>query len=96
MMTTELERAQASLLKQRMKVAEIKRKSARAERRTRDTALYTVGGCFAALLEDPKTSNVARQIWDRYLASSAPTLLNDRRRDALSSVLGLDLPSATR
>lgn len=62
----------------------------RAKRKERDTALFTVGATFAALLRDPATQDVAEGIWDQHLAHQAPKMMTDSRRFALKSQFGLE------
>lgn len=65
-------------------------KVAKAQRKERDTALFTVGGTFAALLENEGTKAQALQLWYKYLAHQAPKMMTDRRKQALKSQFGLE------
>lgn len=88
-MITELEKAEAKLFKQRQKVAALKRARLRADSKTRNTALFAMGACFEAALAEPKTRNLALEIWKSLLSRSAPEVLNNTRRDAIAVVFGL-------
>ncbi|PRY23164.1 hypothetical protein CLV78_105218 [Aliiruegeria haliotis] len=85
---TELEKAEERFLKAKLKLAEVKRRAGDAERKRRDTALFTIGACFAALLRD--RPDFARKFWSEYLCHLAPELMNDTRRRALREVFDLE------
>lgn len=85
-----LEQKNARLEKLKKQVKSEKSKVAKQRRKQRDTALFTVGATFAALLRDPVTEAAARALWDQHLAHQAPQLMTDYRRRALRGQFGLE------
>lgn len=84
-----LERKKARLEKLRAEIREEDAKIAAAKRKERKTALCTIGGCFAAILENDETRDKAFQLWDRFLSEHAPTNDTDGRYIALQEQFGL-------
>lgn len=84
-----LEKKKAQLEKLRAKIREEEGKIAAEQRKERKTALCTIGGCFAAILENDETRDKALQLWDRFLAQHAPTNDTDGRYIALQAQFGL-------
>ena len=85
-----LEAKKEKLAKLQAQIKQEESKERKAARKERDTALFTIGGTFAALLEDEGTREAALGLWDRYLSSQAPSLMTDRRKAALKGVFGLE------
>lgn len=90
-----IEAAKLKVEKAKNQLAEARKAAAKENRRTRDTAIYTLGGCFEALLLDPDTKETALKIWDHYYSKVAPSLYSDRRKQALEDVFDLELPKPT-
>tara|TARA_R110002020_G_scaffold78771_2_gene197942 strand:- start:262 stop:657 length:396 start_codon:yes stop_codon:yes gene_type:complete len=84
-----LEKKKARLEKLRAEIRDQDAKIAAAKRKERKTALCTIGGCFAAILENDETRDKALQLWDRFLAEHAPTNETDGRYIALQEQFGL-------
>ena len=87
---TKLEILEERRHKATLAVRQERSKDAKRKRRERDTAIFTIGGTFVALLENPNTREMALKIWDGYLAKQSPGLFTDNRRSALKSQFGLD------
>lgn len=85
-----LEQKKERLEKLKKEVKLEKSKVAKQRRKQRDTALFTIGATFAALLRDPATEAAAMQLWDKYLSHQAPQLMTDYRCKALMSQFGLE------
>ncbi|WP_417764938.1 hypothetical protein [Shewanella chilikensis] len=85
-----LEQKKERLEKLKKEVKLEKSKVAKQRRKQRDTALFTIGATFAALLRDPATEGAAMQLWDQYLSHQAPQLMTDYRRRALLGHFGLE------
>ncbi len=85
-----LQKKKERLAKLKEQIKSEESKAAKAERKERDTALFTMGGTFAALLQDDATRETALRLWDEHLAHQAPRLMTDRRKAALKAQFGLE------
>jgi hypothetical protein len=86
----QIEAKKEKLAKLQAQIRSEESKERKAARKQRDTALFTLGGTFAALLEESSTRDEALRLWERYLAHQAPALMTDRRRAALKNVFSLE------
>lgn len=80
---------------EKRKLRELKYKENKRKRKARDTALYTLGAIFAHYHEssNPEDRHFARELWRDFFQKVAPEIANDRRREALEEIFGLDVPS---
>ena len=92
----QLEKKKAKLEELKAKIRAEESKVAKAQRKERDTALFTIGGTFAALLEDEATKEQALALWGRFLAHQAPKMMTDRRKAALKAQFGLEPKDAEK
>lgn len=88
-MNDRVETAKAKVQRAKEELSRVRKQAVKETRRTRDTAIYTIGGCFAALLESREGEETALMIWEAHLAPLAPRITNDRRRVALEDAFGL-------
>lgn len=86
----EILKAEERLKKAKEKLRKAKYAESKRKRRERDTALFTIGACFAAMLDDEKLGPGAKNLWDSHMSKIAPQLITDSRRNALKNVFGLD------
>jgi hypothetical protein len=93
MVDDKIERAKARLNKARADLAKVQRLDRQNVRKERDTALFTLGACFAAFYEsdDPEYRSIAAVMWEKF-AMVAPSIVNDARRAALLNVFDLSVP----
>lgn len=89
----ELLKAKEEKLKaMKAELAALRKAQTKAQRRVRDTAIYTAGACMLAALEDDKTDMRAEVIELWYmLAARYPLELSDYRRACLAQT-ALKLP----
>ena len=86
----EVIKAERVLERAKERLRQTKHKESKRLRRERDTALYTLGACFAAMLNDDRHRRDMLKLWDDHMSSVAPKLFTDNRRAALKSQFGLD------
>lgn len=88
-----VEAIKARIERDKKELSKARREMRKQERKVRDTAIYTVGGCFEAMMLNPDMKETALNIWNTYFAKVAPTLYSDRRRQALEDTFDLELPA---
>ena len=86
----EVIKAENALERAKERLRQTKHKESKRLRRERDTALYTLGACFAAMLNDDRHRVGMLKLWNDHMSSIAPKLFTDNRRAALKSQFDLD------
>ncbi len=81
---------------EKQKLREIKYQENKRKRKSRDTALYTLGAIFAHYHEssDPEDKEFAANLWRAHFQKVAPEIARDRRKEALKEIFGLDVPES--
>lgn len=86
-----VQNAEERVKRAKSRLANLKRQESKTRRKERDTAIYTLGACFVAMLKDDRLGDSSHRIWREHMSKIAPNELTDRRRAALKSVFDLDV-----
>lgn len=92
-MKSKLEQLKAKQAKLKAEISKAKAAERNADRKQRDTALFTLGGCWAALHESGSQEDreMARKIWCAF-RRVAPEIVTDARKIALQEQFSLTVP----
>ena len=92
-MSSKLEQLKAKHAKLKAEISKAKADERKAAKKQRDTALFTLGACWAALHESEAQDDreMARKIWSAF-RRVAPEIATDARKIALQEQFGLVVP----
>lgn len=92
-MSSKLEQLKAKQAKLKAEISKAKAAERKAAKKQRDTALFTLGACWAALNESESQEDreMARKIWGAF-RRVAPEIATDARKIALQAQFGLVVP----